>query len=132
LGKAFTFWRGERPKVALLATVSLRIRHFWWRACWRVVARVQSCHTPSVKPLDEEAIIAAARETGRVITIAEHHAAGGFGSAVAERLEERYPVPMIRVGVSDRFGQSGKSAELLTEYGLDAPAIARASRRLLS
>lgn len=133
LGKALTLWRGKQPKVALLATGSLSYQALLAaRSLASDDVSAIVVHNPSVKPLDEEAIIAAARETGRVITIEEHQAAGGFGSAVAELLGEKYPVPVIRVGVADRFGQSGKPAELLTEYGLDAPAIAQAARRLLS
>jgi len=130
LGKALMLWRGDRPKIALLATGSLS-----YQALLAAHALASDdaivLHNPSVKPLDEGAIIEAASQAGRVITIEEHQAAGGFGSAVAELLGEKHPVPVIRIGVADRFGQSGKPAELLTEYGLDAPAIVRAVGRLL-
>jgi transketolase len=63
-----------------------------------------------------------------VITIEEHQAAGGFGSAVAECLSERYPVPVTRIGVQDQFGQSGTPEELLEHYGLSAAHIAEVAR----
>ena len=88
-------------------------------------------HCPSVKPLDEEAILAAASRAPRVVTVEEHQAAGGFGGAVAELLAERHPLPLRLVGVRDRFGQSGEPAELLRHYGLDAAGIMKAVRELM-
>ncbi len=84
----------------------------------------------SVKPLDEETIIASAAKTGRVVTVEEHSIYGGMGSAVAELLAERHPVQVARMGMTT-FGQSGSAAELLARYGLDAPAIAARVRALL-
>lgn len=78
----------------------------------------------SVKPLDTELIIRLAKQTGAVVTAEEHSINGGLGSAVAEVLAENCPTPQARVGVADSFGQSGKPAELLAEYGLTAEAIA--------
>lgn len=77
----------------------------------------------SVKPLDEETIIASAAKTGRVLTVEEHSIYGGMGSAVAELLGEKHPVPVTRLGMTT-FGQSGDAAELLAHYGLDAAGIA--------
>lgn len=85
----------------------------------------------SVKPLDEDTILASARKTGRVVTVEEHSIYGGLGSAVAELLGEKEPTPLKRVGVADRFGTSGDLPELLVEYGLDPASIADASRSLL-
>ncbi|TSC70107.1 MAG: transketolase C-terminal domain protein [Parcubacteria group bacterium Gr01-1014_49] len=87
-------------------------------------------HLPTVKPLDEEAVLAAVRQTGRVVTVEEHQAAGGFGSAVAEFLVQHLPVPMRIIGVADAFGQSGNPDELLGHYGLDALHIVEAARTL--
>jgi transketolase len=72
----------------------------------------------SVKPLDEETVVRAARETGRIVTAEEHSIIGGLGSAVAELLAERAPVPMGRVGVKDQFGRSGRPAELFEYFQL--------------
>lgn len=84
----------------------------------------------SVKPLDEETIIASAAKTGCVLTVEEHSIYGGMGSAVAELLGEKHPVPVTRLGLTT-FGQSGDAAELLAHYGLDAAGIAARVREVL-
>ena len=84
----------------------------------------------SVKPLDEETIIASAVKTRRVLTVEEHSIYGGMGSAVAELLGEKHPVPVTRLGMTT-FGQSGDAAELLAHYGLDAAGIAARVREVL-
>lgn len=84
----------------------------------------------SVKPLDEETIIASAAKTGCVLTVEEHSIYGGMGSAVAELLGEKRPVPVTRLGLTT-FGQSGDAAELLAYYGLDAAGIAARVREML-
>lgn len=85
---------------------------------------VVNLHT--VKPLDQEAVLAAARKTGRVITAEEHQAAGGMGSAVAECLAQYYPVPMRILGMQDGFGESGAPDELMKRYGFSSDAIYQA------
>ncbi len=75
-------------------------------------------HVPTIKPLDEETILQTAHKCGRVVTAEEGQIAAGFGGAVAELLSEKLPMPIKRLGVKDRFGQSGTAAELLDEYGL--------------
>jgi transketolase len=84
-------------------------------------ATVVDLHT--VKPIDVETILACARKCGYLVTAEEHNIMGGMGSAVAEVLVEGYPVPMRRVGVKDRFGESGDPADLLRKYGLTAGDI---------
>ena len=84
-------------------------------------AKVINIHT--IKPLDEELVVAAARETGRVVTIEEHSVLGGLGGAVCETLCEKYPVPVLRIGVEDVFGESGPADALLAKYGLDSEGI---------
>ncbi|MGL5087560.1 MAG: transketolase family protein [Clostridium sp.] len=84
-------------------------------------ARVINIHT--LKPLDTELIINAAKETNAIVTVEEHSIIGGLGSAVAEALGEEYPVPVLKVGVKDVFGESGKPDELLKAYGLTAEAV---------
>lgn len=83
--------------------------------------RVLNMHT--IKPLDEKAILKAATETGLIITAEEHQIIGGLGSAVAEVVAEHHPVPVLRVGMKDSFGESGSGKELLEKYGLDSRAI---------
>lgn len=84
----------------------------------------------TIKPLDEQAVVGWARKTGAVVTAEEHSIYGGLGSAVAEVLGEHCPVPLVRVGIRDRFGESGRSDELLEAFGLTAPYIAQAVRRV--
>ncbi len=86
-----------------------------------ISARVINIHT--IKPIDVDIIVKAAKETGAIVTAEEHSIIGGLGGAVAEVLCENAPVPMIRVGVNDEFGKSGKPAALLEEYGLTAANI---------
>ena len=86
-----------------------------------ISARIVNIHT--IKPIDAEIIIKAAKETGAIVTAEEHNVIGGLGSAVAEVLAENYPAPMKRVGVEDKFGRSGKPAPLLEMYGLTAKNI---------
>ncbi|HUD11140.1 MAG TPA: transketolase C-terminal domain-containing protein [Candidatus Saccharimonadia bacterium] len=84
-----------------------------------------------VKPLDTITITASARKTGAVVTVEEHQAAGGLGGAVAEALADHVPVPMIRIGMNDRFGESGTPEQLLQHFGLTSPHIARHAKELL-
>lgn len=84
-------------------------------------AKVINIHT--IKPLDSELIIESAKETGAIVTAEEHSVIGGLGSAVAEAVTEKYPVPVLKVGVNDVFGESGKPDELLKAYNLTAQDI---------
>jgi transketolase len=84
-----------------------------------------------IKPLDTITITASARKTGAVLTAEEGQVAGGLGGAVAEALADQYPVPMKRVGMLDRFGESGTPDELLEHFGLTAPHIAAQARELI-
>ena len=84
-------------------------------------AAVINIHT--IKPLDEDLIVAAAKETGKVVTVEEHSIIGGLGGAVCECLSEKAPVPVKRIGINDVFGESGPAVALLEKYGLDAEGI---------
>ena len=77
----------------------------------------------TIKPLDEELIIASAKKTGKVVTVEEHSVIGGLGSAVCDALSANYPVPVKKVGIQDVFGESGPAAELVKKYGLDAEGV---------
>lgn len=88
-------------------------------------------HVPTIKPLDEATILASARKTGRVLTAEEAQVAGGFGSAVAELLGEKLPTPLKRVGMYDRFGESGTPSELLAHFGLDGVSLAKAAKEFI-
>lgn len=85
---------------------------------------VEVVHCPTIKPLDIETIEHSVRKTGKIITAEEAQVAGGFAGAVAEGLMERYPVPMRRIGMKDRFGESGQPDELLKHFGLTGTHIA--------
>ena len=86
----------------------------------------------TVKPIDREAIIAAARASGAIVTAEEHSIIGGLGSAVAEVLAEECPVPLVRVGIQDTFGESGHPDELLPKYGLTAADLGTAAEKVLA
>lgn len=94
-----------------------------------IEARVIDIHT--IKPIDQDMIIKAAKETGAIVTAEEHNIIGGLGSAVAEVLSENYPVPMKRIGVRDTFGESGKPADLMVKYGLTAENIVGTVKEVL-
>ncbi|MDK2899382.1 MAG: transketolase [Patescibacteria group bacterium] len=82
-------------------------------------------HVPTIKPIDGDIILTSARRTGRVVTAEEAQIAGGFGGAVAEILSEKLPTPLLRIGVHDRYGESGQPSELIEHFGLTGEHIAR-------
>ncbi len=86
----------------------------------------------TIKPIDREAIIAAAKDTGVIVTAEEHSIIGGLGSAVTEVVCETVPVPVVRVGVEDTFGRSGPAVELLKVYGLSAENIAKKAKEAVA
>ena len=88
-----------------------------------ISARVVNMHT--IKPLDREVLLKAASETRMLFTIEEHQTVGGLGGAVAEFLSESHPARVIRIGMDDRFGESGQASELMHKFGLDAEGIVR-------
>lgn len=133
IGKAQELWRSENPKVALIATGTLV--HNALKAAQKLAedgigSIVLNIHT--IKPLDEAAIIAAAKECGAVVTIEEHQIVGGLGSAVAECLAKSQPTKQAFIGVHDRFGQSGTMQELWEEYGLTGKDIIEAVVSILN
>lgn len=94
-----------------------------------ISVRVLDMHT--IKPLDEEAVIKAAKETGKIVTAEEHSVIGGLGSAVAETVVRNCPVPVEMVGQKDVFGESGKPDELLKKYGMTAGDVVEAVKKLV-
>lgn len=95
-----------------------------------ISARVMNIHT--IKPIDEAAIINAARATGAIVTTEEHQVAGGLGSAVAEVIAKHSPVPIEFIGMNDSFGESGDPKALMQKYGLDSETISKAAFRVLN
>lgn len=88
-------------------------------------------HCPTIKPLDADTLETSVRKTGRILTLEEHQIQGGFGSAVAENLMERHPVPLKRMGMQNRFGESGKPDELFKAFGLTPTHIAMEAHNLI-
>ena len=93
-------------------------------------ARIINIHT--IKPLDKDIILKAAKETGAIVTAEEHSVIGGLGSAVSEVLAEEYPVPVVKLGVYDVFGKSGAAPKLLDEFGLRAVNIVEKAKKAIS
>lgn len=94
-----------------------------------ISARVINMHT--IKPLDKELVIKAAKETGRILTAEEHSIIGGLGEAVCSALAENAPVPVVRVGVNDEWGHSGPAVQLLKDFGLSADNLVAKAKELM-
>ncbi len=127
IGKGVTYREGS--DVTIIATgymVHLALEAADILALEGISAGVIDIHT--IKPIDKELIVNAAKATGAVVTAEEHNIIGGLGSAVCEVLAEAYPVPVCRVGVEDMYGRSGKVPELLEIYGLTSRNIAEKAR----
>lgn len=124
IGKAYVLREGE--DVTLLGTGTMTYQML--AAAKKLEeqgVRAEVVHVPTIKPLDEETILASVRKTGRAVTAEEAQAAAGFGGAVAELLGEKLPTPLKRIGMNDRFGESGAPEELLQHFGLDGDSIAK-------
>ncbi|MBQ9157614.1 MAG: transketolase family protein [Eubacterium sp.] len=122
IGKGVTLREGK--DVAIIATglcVSSALDAADLLAADGIEAKVINIHT--IKPIDEDLIVAAAKETGKVVTVEEHSIIGGLGGAVAEVLSEKAPVPVKRIGVNDVFGESGPAVKLIEKYGLDGKGV---------
>ena len=131
LGKGVTLREGR--DVTLIATglmVNVARKAAALLEAEGIDARVIDMHT--IKPLDEELVLAAARETGAIVTSEEHSVIGGLGGAVAELLAEKCPVPVLRHGVNDEFGRSGKAGEVLAYYGLTPEKLAEKARAAIA
>ena len=130
LGKAVTLREGK--DATIIATgimVDAALEAYNMLSEEGIKVRVLNIHT--IKPIDEEAIIKAARETGTIVTAEEHNIIGGLGSAVAEVVSGNAPVPVLRVAVKDTFGESGKPKDLLEKYGLTAKDIVKADKKAM-
>lgn len=122
LGKAYVLKEGG--DIALMATGTMTYQAL--AAAYKLEKdgiHAEVVHVPTIKPLDADTIIASAHKCGRVITVEEAQIAGGFGSAITELLSENLPMPVKRMGMQDRFGESGAPNELLKHFGLTADHI---------
>lgn len=88
-------------------------------------------HIPTIKPLDGDTVLASVRKTGRALSAEEAQAAAGFGGAIAELLSEKLPTPLLRIGMKNRFGESGTPQELLEHFGLTGPQIAEVAKQFI-
>lgn len=123
IGKAYVLREGH--DITLLGTGAMTYE------CLVAAERLKSegisaevVHVPTIKPLDENTILASVKKTGRAISVEEAQAAGGFGGVVAELLSSSYPVPLKRIGINDRFGESGRPDELMEHFALTGNHIA--------
>lgn len=131
IGKAYVLREGN--DVALMGTGAMTYQLLV--AAEKLAAAGVSAevvHVPTIKPLDESTILASAEKCRRVVTAEEAQIAGGFGSAIAELLSENTPMPVHRIGIRDRYGESGKPAELLEYFGLTGEKMADDIQRFLS
>lgn len=131
IGKAVTLREGK--DVAILAT-GLMVNEANLAAEQLAEEGISAkvINVATIKPLDEAAVVSAAKECGCVVTAEEHNIIGGLGSAVAEVLSEQCPTPMVRVGVEDTYGKSGPAVELLHIFGLDADHIVAAAKQAIA
>jgi transketolase len=131
IGKAVTIREGtDATIVANRDMVSQSLIAAGWLARKGLNVRVIDCHT--IKPLDVEAILQAAQETGAIVTAESNVIFGGLGSAVAEVLVENQPIPMKRIGVRDTFAESGPYQEVIRKYGMSAEHIADAVKEVMT
>ena len=131
IGKAEVFYRGNNPVVTIIACGPLVYEALIAAEKLKengISVMVVNNHT--IKPLDDN-IVNLAKETGRVITVEEHQTIGGLGSAISELLSEKAPMRVMKVGVEDKFGQSGEPNELILEYKLNATSIAQKVEEIL-
>lgn len=133
IGKAQMMWESDHAaEVTVIATGPLVYQALLAAKELEHAIPVTVINMHTIKPLDREAIVAAAKATRAIVTVEEHQVAGGLGSAVAEVLAQECPAPQEFVGVKDRFGQSGEMKELLPHYGLDAAAIIMAIKKVVA
>lgn len=131
LGRAIVMREGtDATVVACGLMVSAALEAADALAAEGISVEVINMHT--IKPLDEDTLLASAAKTGHVVTVEEHSVIGGLGEACAAVLCEKSPVPMRRVGVQDVYGESGPALELLDKYGLNAEGVASAVREVLA
>ena len=129
-GKANMVWESEHaPEVAIFATGPLLYKTLLAAKELEFVLPTTVVNIHTVKPLDKETIVEAAKNAGAVVTVEEHQIAGGLGGAIAEMLSENCPLPIEFVGIRDQFGQSGEPQELIEHYGMGTSAIVAAIKK---
>ena len=132
IGKATIVWETKDPQVAIIACGPLVYEALLAAKELSKTLDVLVINSHTLKPLDDQAIIRAARTCGAVVTVEEHQITGGLGGAVAETLARNFPVPIEFIGMPDHFGESGAPDELLTKYGMKAESIIKAVKKVLT
>lgn len=122
IGKAYVLREGYDVALMGTGTMTYRLLEVANKLAERGI-NAEVVHVPTIKPLDEETVLASARKTGRVVTAEEAQIAGGFGSAITELLSDQLPMPVKRLGVQDRFGESGDPEEIFELMGLSVDQI---------
>ena len=130
IGKAYVYESGEDITIISTGTMTYQAM-LAAESLFKDGIAAEVVHVPTIKPLDAVTILQSAKKTGAVITIEEAQVAGGLGGAVAELLSEHQPTPMRRMGVKDRYGESGTPTELLNSFGLTAKHIMLTAHELL-
>lgn len=130
IGKAYVFTPGS--DITIIATGTMTYQALLAaEELYKDGIDAEVVHVPTIKPLDEQTILKSVRKTGCVVTVEEAQIAGGLGGVIAELLAEEHPVPVKRIGMQDRFGESGEPNELLAHFGLDAKHIRLAVHHLV-
>jgi transketolase len=136
IGKAEVFFvpkEGLAPQVGIIATGSLVYNAIMAaKELESAGVGAKVLNLPTVKPLDTEAVLALAQETGAIVSVEEHQRNGGMGSAVAEFLAQTHPTKQEFIGVDDQFGQSGTPTELVAHYGMGVSAIVAAAKKVIA
>lgn len=130
IGKAYVLREGHEVTLMGTGTMSYQLL-VAAEALAKQGIEAEVIHVPTIKPLDEETILASARKTGRVVTAEEAQIKGGFGGAITELLSETLPMPVLRIGMQDRFGESGVPAELMKHFRLTGPEVAEDIQKFL-
>ena len=136
IGRATCFWKpaeGRKPDVAIIGCGAL-LHNALIAAEELSKEGIESCviNNHTVKPMDEEMIVHAAKESGAIVSVEEHQVSGGLGSAIAEVLSRNYPAPQEFVGVQDKFGESGTPDELIEAFGMGVGSIKEAVKRVIN
>lgn len=129
-GKSYTYWVSENPQVSIFATGYML--YYALRAARELETegvQVEVINICSIKPLDEQTILASVKKTGCAVTVEDHQVAGGLGGLLAEVFAEHLPTPLERIGLQDTFGESGKPEELLVKYKMDTHSIVLAAKK---
>lgn len=130
IGKAYVYEQGA--DVTIIATGTMTYQALLAaEQLYRDGIEAEVVHVPTIKPLDAETILKSVKKTGCVVTVEEGQIIGGLGGAIAELLVENYPVPLKRIGMQDRFGESGEPSQLLEHFGLDAKHIRLAAHHIV-